>query len=671
MITSLDSETSTFRPGLWAPPLTCVSWADEQLRSGLVHRMDALPYLSRLLTSGEQLVLFNAGWDMCVIAAEFPELFPIIFDVYEAGLIEDVRITQRLYDIARGELGGYTRVYGLGRRRSIRHEYNLSDIHKRWFDEPLEKDEFRLRYGEWRDVPISEWPAGARAYAENDAIATMRIRNHLWSEFSDWYDFSDTYAQARASFALNLITCRGIRTDGPACLRLREEAEREIARCRDLCLEQVVTIQVKKTRTVRKVKEVTYVNEQHTLVEKQRNGAYKRNIAAARAYMAHVCRELGIKRPKKTDGGELSLDAEATRDTDDDVLMAYSTFVSANSLRTKVARMHFGSYGVLQSQYESPINSGRTSSKAPPAPLVGSNTQNENREGLTTDEGNMLPGQRECYIPRPGYALCSVDLDNAEMRALAQVCIWKVGYSRLAEVLNAGRDVHLALAADILHLTYEEAERRFKAGDKAVKQMRQFAKIPNFSLMGAARAGVIAPYAKKQKPAIIIPYDEAEKLYRAYHKAWPEVGAYHDQLRFLCGEDGLIDFECFVSGRMRGGCWLTAAANAGPQSLTGDASKAALLPIARECYVDKRSPLYGSFVVNYVHDETILEVPEERGHEAGSRLAELMVKPWNETYTPDVKMTAKPALMRRWYKGAATVYDSEKRLRCWDPALDA
>jgi hypothetical protein len=39
-----------------------------------------------------------------------------------------------------------------------------------------------------------------------------------------------------------------------------------------------------------------------------------------------------------------------------------------------------------------------------------------------------------------------------------------------------------------------------------------------------------------------------------------------------------------------------------------------------------------------------------------------------QRYVPDVRMTASPALMRRWYKGADTVRDDGGVLRPWAPS---
>jgi DNA polymerase I-like protein with 3'-5' exonuclease and polymerase domains len=638
---AFDTETALIQPGLLAPPLACMSWANEQLGSGLWHVKHTEKNFRKLLESDTTLVTLNGAYDMAVSAAEFPALLGPVFEKYgsHAGVV-DVGLSQRLIDIARGELGGHTsRNPSTGELVKTRHSYSLSGLHERHGFGALEKELYRRGFGALIDTPLHEWPADARKYAEHDAVATMRV--HLaQQEWLEW--LADTYAQARAAFALHLMSCRGIRTDAVQCAWLQRECEAEIERCRDLCLKAGLIVTDKK------------------------NG-FKKATKAAKERMRGVCDELQIE-PKKTDSGDVSLDAEACNDSGDSVLMAYATYTSASSLRKKTARMAFGAIGPLQTRYEVLVTTGRTSSSAPMYPLVGDNYQNLRRNAMEDELGHVLPGQRECFIPRPGYVFCSVDLDNAEMRAMAQICIWKVGYSKLADALNSGLDTHLALAASALGISDAEAIRRYKLAEKAIEHERQFMKIPNFSLLGGAGALTMIPYAKKQKPPIIITRDEAWRLYNVFHGRWTEVGEYHAQIKAACGR-GMTTFESFVSGRQRGLCWYTAACNQGFQALTGDASKAALLPIQYECYVDKRSDLYGSYPLLYVHDEVIAEVPIDRAHEAGYRLAELMVQPWNENYTPDVPMTAAPALMPRWYKGAKTKHDAKGRLQIWEPEI--
>jgi hypothetical protein len=139
------------------------------------------------------------------------------------------------------------------------------------------------------------------------------------------------------------------------------------------------------------------------------------------------------------------------------------------------------------------------------------------------------------------------------------------------------------------------------------------------------------------------------------------------------------------SGRIRGGLDYCAAANGFFQGLLGDLAKAAVRRISRECY-DKtykipelahanshksayagiQSPLYGSHIIAFQHDEVIPELIESNAHDAAMRISEVMVEEMMY-YCPDLVPAAKapPALMKVWNKNAAPLFNSEGKLIPW------
>ena len=97
------------------------------------------------------------------------------------------------------------------------------------------------------------------------------------------------------------------------------------------------------------------------------------------------------------------------------------------------------------------------------------------------------------------------------------------------------------------------------------------------------------------------------------------------------------------------------------------APKHALWNVSRECYLDKKSPLYGSRPVLFLHDEIITEVPDDpdRADAAAKRQTKIMIDSMQE-YIKDVNISAGPCLMRRWYKSAKSVYDKKGRIIPWE-----
>ena len=85
-------------------------------------------------------------------------------------------------------------------------------------------------------------------------------------------------------------------------------------------------------------------------------------------------------------------------------------------------------------------------------------------------------------------------------------------------------------------------------------------------------------------------------------------------------------------------------------------------------YVEEDSPLFGSRLPGFVHDEFIGETDDTpRAHDAAYEMARLMVEGAN-IYLPDVQIKMskmEPLLMRRWSKKAEPRFDENKRLVPW------
>jgi DNA polymerase I-like protein with 3'-5' exonuclease and polymerase domains len=82
------------------------------------------------------------------------------------------------------------------------------------------------------------------------------------------------------------------------------------------------------------------------------------------------------------------------------------------------------------------------------------------------------------------------------------------------------------------------------------------------------------------------------------------------------------------------------------------------------------SPLFGSRLTMFVHDEFIGESPEEQAPAAAERLSEVMAAGM-KLYLPDIPVKCAPVLMRRWYKEAEPVWDDAGNLLVWEPSEKA
>lgn len=188
--------------------------------------------------------------------------------------------------------------------------------------------------------------------------------------------------------------------------------------------------------------------------------------------------------------------------------------------------------------------------------------------------------------------------------------------------------------------------------------------------------------------------DCAERLRDVWFGKWSEAKPYFKFVSAVVNqgqENGLEPGQVIqhVSRIVRGGCKFTNAANGYFQSLLARAAKLALRRAQRECcdrtfrvpddacrggvvsaYAGLDSPLLGSRVIVFQHDENIPEIPIAQEHDGATRLSELMVRALQET-CPDLAPAVKapPALMPRWYKSAEPVYH-RGRLVAWTPEHD-
>lgn len=260
-------------------------------------------------------------------------------------------------------------------------------------------------------------------------------------------------------------------------------------------------------------------------------------------------------------------------------------------------------------------------------------------------------------IARPGHVLCAADLDTVELRALAQTCLELLGWSEMAAALQRGEDLHLALGAEILGVDYATAKALYEQNEKTVLDARQDAKPPNFGFPGGMGAKKFAQNYNDHKDENAPPMtlERALFLREAWFRRWPEMRDYLAHAGQIT--DAVFGTHTVVqpwSGRIRGGVDYCAAANTYFQGRVADGTKLALWRLARACYVDVASPLFGSRLILFLHDEVILEVPEYRAAECADEIVKILCAAVQEVI-PDIPITSAAVLMRRWYKGAKPV----------------
>lgn len=291
------------------------------------------------------------------------------------------------------------------------------------------------------------------------------------------------------------------------------------------------------------------------------------------------------------------------------------------------------------------------------------------------------------------WVYCSVDYGTLELCTLAQVNLWRQGFSRMAEAINADQDLHSRLGARIGGVPYDEFVKRVKAKDPWATNLRQLAKPINFGLpggMGAAKlvltarkddvrfcelSGVSTDCNSNEKitrwadrpipPTCAACLDLAVKYKKLWLAEWEEMDAYLKWAGELADREEVL--TSFGNGMLRGGCNYNSTANHYFQNLAAQGAKHAGWVLAKETFTDRRSVLYNNArVVVFVHDENMSEIREGVAHECAFRKAEIMVAAMQQ-FVPDVKIKAVPALSRRWFKAMDASFDKSGRLKPWWP----
>ncbi len=240
---SLDKETHLIRPGCLAPEPVCATWAKGK-EYGILHHTQVHDWLEGLLRDPEILFLgANIAFDFGVACAAWPDLTPLVFAAYENDRVTDVAIRQKMLDIAAGCYRGKLDQDNVW----VPYRYGLEFLAKRILGIQLKKDGWRLRYGEFENIPLSGWisraiemqaearvllkagapfggheekdlqailldpPEQVITYAIDDARTALAV--FIKQEPCAAEYLKSQFHEARAAWALHLSSCWGMRTD--------------------------------------------------------------------------------------------------------------------------------------------------------------------------------------------------------------------------------------------------------------------------------------------------------------------------------------------------------------------------------------------------------------------------------------------------------------------------
>lgn len=657
---AIDLETRPFAPGLMAPPVICVSVARPNTPSSLYLARHGIEVVRGLLRDPTKALVFhNGAYDLSCLCAADPSLYEDVYRALDADRIHDTKIREELNDIASGRTkegmvfrdGAWIKPdYSLAGNKAVKGSRGLVWRHlsKDRSADKTDPEAWRMRYQELEDLPLSIWPEKAKRYALEDAEDTLAV-------FQKQFSPADEHAQVRAAFALKLMSDVGLHTDGHSVRALKKR----MTGLRKKNRKWLIRAGLLKPKYLTKKQVVENEPYDERDATNNRLFVWSKDLTKIRELVRKRCGRRGTPLPV-TGGGGISTDRDSLLQSGSRLaaILAGASGVD-KILDTYMPVLEAGVDLPIHTRFNVLVNSGRSSSANP-------NLQN-------LPSGRKVGGVRECFVPSsPDYVLASIDYDILELRALAQVCLWLFGRSRLAEVLKSGRDVHVDMACQILGITYEEGWARHKAKDASFKSARDLAKICNFGYPGGLGANAFVDYARQSGQVITL--GQSYDLKATFFRNWPEMTPYFDFVNSRVGRGfgskGTI--EQFLSKRVRGHVGFCDTANTLFQGLAADGAKRAVYRVSRAAQTSALEPsfnLTGSKPIAFIHDEILSELPRVWASSLALRMAALMCESMKE-FIPDIPITASPVLMSVWSKQAHEVYDAAGNLDVWTPQHD-
>lgn len=624
-VVAFDTETHRIKPGMLTPRLVCLSWA-EAGEAHLLDRVGALNWVRSMLADPDVLLVgANVFFDLGVLCAEDARLVRPVFEAVRDGRVRDVQLRQKMIDVARGE-----RKFRATHGKLVASSVSLQTLADYWLGQKLEKENTpRADFYRFEGVPIEQWEDDAKTYALLDAITTLNVwvaqdkavhaRESVWNLRRIPVLHDETH-QMRAAWALHLMSIWGLRCDKVYVDKL------------------VDALRVERAAVVAELQKCGIMRD---------DGTKNMKLLQAKVEAAFVrAGRVAPRTPpsKSHPAGQVKTDQETCEATNDpDILIYAAGLENEKILSNWVKHMEAGALHPLCPRYDTLLETGRTSAKDPPI-------QTPAKKG----------GVRESFVPRAGHGYIFADYDTLELRTLAKECEELVGRSAMADALRRGEDLHLAMAAQMMGITYAEAKKRKGDGDVEVADKRQLCKIANFGFPGGMVPKTFQEYARGY--GVMITEAMAQKLYDTWKRSWPEMERYFAIIKGMLGPSGEGTIVQSRSKRIRGYVKFCAACNTRFQGRAADGAKEALWRLAWECYLGDRtdgqpgpSPLFGVRPVLFMHDEVGAEVPLGPGASAAAeRLGEVMVEAMSE-WVEGIPVKAGPVIMRRWYKGAEAV----------------
>ena len=314
------------------------------------------------------------------------------------------------------------------------------------------------------------------------------------------------------------------------------------------------------------------------------------NVASPKQLGVVLFEEMGLEGGKKTKSGDWSTSADileklaSNKNEFAEKILEYRQLSKLKSTYTDALQdqINHTTGRVHTSFHMTGTSTGRLSSSDP-------NIQNI---PIRTQEGREI---RTAFVAEDGCVLLSVDYSQIELRLAAILADIK----KLKQAFQNGDDIHAATASEVFDVPMSEMTSDIRRKAKAIN----FGIIYGISAWGLARQ-------------LDIEASEASEYIKAYFARFPELANYMEEKKQEARDKGYVQTyfgrKCFADGihdknQARRSFAERAAINAPLQGTAADIMKLAMHKIFKAL---KEKKLDTKLLLQ-VHDELILEVPEE------------------------------------------------------------
>jgi DNA polymerase-1 len=258
---------------------------------------------------------------------------------------------------------------------------------------------------------------------------------------------------------------------------------------------------------------------------------------------------------------------------------------------------------------------------------IASSNPNLQNIPIRTEVGQKI---RRGFVARPGWQFLAVDYSQVELRVLAHISQDEA----LLQAFREDQDIHRTTAAAVYNIPVE----------KVTYNQRRFAKAVNFGLiygMGAFRL------ARDSELTLA----EAEDYIKAYFERFPGINRYLEETKETARNKGYVEtllgrrryFPIFLSkNRVNRQFEMRAEREAVNHPIQGTAAD--IIKIAMIQLHEKLEANYQARLMLQVHDELVLEVPEEEME----AVRPLVVETMSGAYQLDVPLKVEASSGGNW-----------------------